>query len=124
MGKVWAIEVCLGTFFETRSSFGLLQGTEVSGQLTLKHIYEIALLKSEDAALRTTSLQGICASLISEAHRVGIEVLSREEEAAIRGDPESAASAYAEFLRRREEEVAQRKKALEERKQAKMMRVS
>lgn len=82
------------------------------------------MLKSEDAALRTTSLQGICASLVSEAHRVGIEVLSREEEAAIRGGPESAASAYAEFLRRRDEEVAQRKKALEERKQAKMMRVS
>lgn len=82
------------------------------------------MLKSEDAALRTTSLQGICASLVSEAHRVGIEVLSREEEAAIRGGPESATSAYAEFLRRRDEEVAQRKKALEERKQAKMMRVS
>ncbi|KAL5964986.1 39S ribosomal protein L11 mitochondrial [Taenia solium] len=107
-----------------RMAAGAKKGTEVSGQLTLKHIYEIALLKSEDAALRTTSLQGICASLISEAHRVGIEVLSREKEAAIRGDPESAASAYAEFLRRRDEEVAQRKKALEERKQAKMMRVS
>ncbi|EUB59938.1 39S ribosomal protein L11 [Echinococcus granulosus] len=98
--------------------------TEVSGQLTLKHIYEIAVLKSEDAALRTTSLQAICASLIAEAHRMGIEVLSREEEAAVRKDPDSAASAYAEFLRRRDEEVAQRKKALEEKKQAKMMRVS
>lgn len=96
----------------------------MSGQLTLKHIYEIALLKSEDAALRTSSLQAICASLISEAHRVGIQVLSREEEAACRGDPESAAAAYAEFLRKREEEVAQRKKELDEKKQAKMMRVS
>ncbi|CDI97716.1 mitochondrial ribosomal protein l11 [Echinococcus multilocularis] len=99
-------------------------GTEVSGQLTLKHIYEIAVLKSEDAALRTTSLQAICASLIAEAHRMGIEVLSREEEADVRKDPDSAASTYAEFLRRRDEEVAQRKKALEEKKQAKLMRVS
>ncbi|VUZ44938.1 unnamed protein product [Hymenolepis diminuta] len=99
-------------------------GTEISGQLTLKHIYEIACLKKEDPALKTWSLQAICASLISEAHRVGIQVLSREEEAELRGDPETAAVNYAEFLRRRDEEVAQRKKTLEEKKQAKMMRVS
>lgn len=100
-------------------------GTEISGQLTLKHIYEIALLKSEDAALRGWSLQAICASLISEAHRVGIQVLSREEEAALRGgDPKAAARAYADFLKQRDIEVAQRKQALEEKKQAKMMRVS
>ena len=95
----------------------------MAGELTLKHIYEIALLKSEDPALCTSSMQSICASLISEAHRIGIRVLSREE-AEARGDPETAAAAYAEFLRQRDEYVAQGKKSLEEKKQAKMMRVS
>nr|CDS29626.1 mitochondrial ribosomal protein l11 [Hymenolepis microstoma] len=99
-------------------------GTEISGQLTLKHIYEIACLKKDDVNLKTWSLQAICASLISEAHRVGIQVLSREEEAELRGDPKTAAANYAEFLRKRDEEVAQRKKDLDEKKQAKMMRVS
>lgn len=92
--------------------------------MTLKHIYEIALLKHEDPALRTWSLRSICTSLISEAHRIGIQVLSRDEEAQLRGDPKTAAANYAEFLHRRDEEVALRKKALEEKKQAKMMRVS
>ncbi len=95
-------------------------GTEVSGRLTLKHIYEIALLKKEDPALKTSSLQSICASLISEAHRVGIEVLSKAEADSGVHTPE----AYAEFLKQRDVEVAERKKSLEEKKQAKMMRVS
>ncbi|VDD83666.1 unnamed protein product [Mesocestoides corti] len=93
-------------------------GSEVSGRLTLKHIYEIALLKKEDPASQASSLQSICASLISEAHRVGIDVLSRSEAAS--HTPES----YAEFMKQREIDVLERKKELEEKKQAKMMRIS
>lgn len=97
----------------------------MSGRLTLKHIYEIALLKSEDAALRTVSLQSICASLISEAHRIGIEVLpggAAEGEGS--GDVCHNPETYAAFLKQRDIDVALRKKAIEEKKQAKMMRVS
>uniref|UniRef100_A0A0V0JAA2 Large ribosomal subunit protein uL11m n=1 Tax=Schistocephalus solidus TaxID=70667 RepID=A0A0V0JAA2_SCHSO len=97
-------------------------GTEVAGRLTLKHIYEIACLKKQDAALETVPLKSICISLISTAHRLGIQIISREE--LENGSVDHSPEAYAEFLKQRDIDVAARKKALEEKKQAKLMRVS
>ncbi|KAI7871169.1 50S ribosomal protein L11 [Spinellus fusiger] len=50
-------------------------GTEVAGKVTLKHIYEIAKLKQEDANLKHLSLESICGSIIGVAKSVGIEVV-------------------------------------------------
>ena len=49
-------------------------GQEVAGKVSLKHIYEIAELKSKDACWETKSLEEICRSIIGTAHSCGIQV--------------------------------------------------
>lgn len=48
--------------------------------MTLKQIYEIALVKSQDKALRNMSLQGVCKSLIHSAHSIGIKIINDRSE--------------------------------------------
>lgn len=100
----------------------LHSGTEVCGRLTLKHIYHIAELKQQDAALETTDLKKICSMLIGAAHRLGIEVLSKEQ--LDKGLVDHSPAGYAQFLRERELFLAQKKKDLEEKKLAKMTRTN
>lgn len=79
--------------------------------MTLKHIYEIAKIKQEDPGLDVKSLQEICRYIIGTAKSCGIAVVK-----------ELDAKEYGEFLTERAAVVAQQKKELQEKKEAKMLR--
>jgi len=51
-------------------------GRDTAGYVTLKQIYEIALIKSEDHAFRNTPLIGVCKCLIHSCHSMGIQVVN------------------------------------------------
>ncbi|XP_060711591.1 39S ribosomal protein L11, mitochondrial [Hemiscyllium ocellatum] len=63
-------------------------GHEVAGMVTLKHIYEIAKVKSQDESfqLQDMSLENVCKTLIGCAKSLGIKVV-----------PELTAEDYARF---------------------------
>lgn len=86
-------------------------GREVSGKLTLKHIYEIAKIKSEDPSLQLLSLQDICKMIIGIAHSCGIEVVE-----------ELDSKEYGEFLIERQGVVEIQKQQLQEKKEARLLR--
>ncbi|XP_053891880.1 39S ribosomal protein L11, mitochondrial [Malaclemys terrapin pileata] len=70
-------------------------GHEVAGMVTLKHLYEIALVKSKNSnfVVRDTSLEKVVKSLIGSAKTLGIKVvrdLSAEEYAVFRQQREEA----------------------------------
>ncbi|XP_007442973.1 39S ribosomal protein L11, mitochondrial [Python bivittatus] len=72
-------------------------GHEVAGMLTLKHLYEIALVKSQDTAfvLRDMPLETVIKTLIGSARSLGIKVVK-----------ELNAEEYGVFLKEREEKLA------------------
>lgn len=86
-------------------------GPEVAGRITLKHIYEIAKIKAEDPPLECTSLEIICKMMIGTARSCGIEVVRHL-------DPVE----YAQFLEDRKVIIAQQRKELDEKKEARMLR--
>ena len=55
--------------------FDIMSGHEVAGVVTLKHIYEIACIKKNDAAFARVSLESICKTIIGSARSLGIEVV-------------------------------------------------
>ncbi|XP_072101705.1 large ribosomal subunit protein uL11m isoform X1 [Mobula birostris] len=78
-------------------------GHEVAGMVTVKHIYEIAKVKSEDESfqLQDMSLRDVCKSLIGTAQALGIKVvrdLSAEEYASFREQREEQLKAEASSL--------------------------
>ncbi|KAJ9198458.1 hypothetical protein DTO166G4_2244 [Paecilomyces variotii] len=50
-------------------------GKDVIGQVSLKHVYEIAKIKHSELRLSGLSLQGLCKSVIAQARSIGIEVV-------------------------------------------------
>lgn len=86
-------------------------GQEIAGKLTLRHLYEIAKIKSQDPPLTLLSLQQIVQMLVGIARTCGIKIV-REL------DPDE----YAVFLKEREVIVAEQKEALQAAKEAKMLR--
>lgn len=50
-------------------------GHEVVGEVTLKHIYEIAQIKSKDPAFEGISLESVCKTIIGSARSLGINVV-------------------------------------------------
>lgn len=86
---------------------------EQAGKITLKHVYEIAVLKKQDPVNRHTDLKEMCEMVIECAHTCGIDVVRHL-------DPEE----YGEFLKEREKVVEEQEKALLEAKQAKLLRVA
>ncbi|XP_063172919.1 large ribosomal subunit protein uL11m [Candoia aspera] len=72
-------------------------GHEVAGMLTLKHLYEIALVKSQDSAfvLRDMPLETVIKTLIGSARSMGIKVVK-----------ELNAEEYGVFLKEHEEKLA------------------
>jgi large subunit ribosomal protein L11 len=50
-------------------------GTEVVGNVSLKHVYEIAKIKQQDQNLKHLSLESISSSIIGVAKSVGIQVV-------------------------------------------------
>lgn len=50
-------------------------GKEVVGEVTLKHIYEIARMKQTETRLSGLSLEGLCKSVMSQAKSMGVKVV-------------------------------------------------
>ncbi|XP_073999042.1 mitochondrial ribosomal protein L11 [Rhodnius prolixus] len=88
-------------------------GREVCGKITLKHLYEIAKIKSEDPPMECLSLEEICKKFIGIAHSCGIEVVHSLDPAE-----------YQKFLEERKDITAQQKKELQEKREAKMLRTT
>lgn len=87
-------------------------GKEVAGKVSLKHIYEIAKIKSEDPSFELVPLQTICKSIIGSAHTLGIEVVKELK-------PEE----YGQFLQERKIFLEEREKELEEIQTKKLLRL-
>lgn len=86
---------------------------EMAGKITLKHLYEIAKIKSEDPTMALLSLEQVCTMMVGIARTCGIEVV-REI------DPEE----YKEFLKMREETIAKHREELRLAKESKMLRTN
>jgi large subunit ribosomal protein L11 len=50
-------------------------GSETVGQVTLKHVYEIAKIKQSETRLSGLSLEGLCKSVIAQAKSMGVKVV-------------------------------------------------
>ncbi|RWS06066.1 39S ribosomal protein L11-like protein [Dinothrombium tinctorium] len=86
---------------------------EVSGKITVKHVYEIAKIKSQDEMYDCIPLQTICKEIIHRARTMGIQVVHRLD-----------ANEYAQFLEERKQIVEKQLKEIEEIKQAKLLRTA
>ncbi|KAL5008264.1 hypothetical protein ScPMuIL_013845 [Solemya velum] len=91
---------------------GAMSGQETAGKITLKHVYEIAKIKSEDPPFENIPLQEICKRVIGTAHSCGIEIVRKLE-----------SEDYAQFLIQRKEIVAQQQEELKQQREAKMLRL-
>ena len=78
-----------------------------------KHLYEIALVKSQDPPLQMVDLQEVCRLLIDSANSLGIKVVDEI-------DPEW----YQEFLEERKEIVRKQKEEIQAIKEAKLLRTA
>ncbi len=50
-------------------------GSEVVGEVSLKHIYEVAKIKQSELRLSGISLQSLCKSVIAQAKTIGVKVV-------------------------------------------------
>ncbi|XP_033227360.1 39S ribosomal protein L11, mitochondrial [Belonocnema kinseyi] len=103
------------TYF-LKQAAGISRGTmqpkkEIAGKITLKHLYEIAKIKSQDPPLALMSLQQITQMMVGIADTCGIEIVR-----------ELDAKEYEEFLKERAIIVAQQKEDLKAAKEAKLLR--
>jgi len=84
---------------------------DVAGKITLKHLYEIAKIKSEDPTMALLDLQKITQMLVGVARTCGIEIvreLDPEEYAQFMKDRKIRLDEYDEELREIRERKAQR----------------
>ena len=79
--------------------------------LCRKHLYEIAVVKSQDPPLQMVDLSDVCRQLIDSANTLGIKVVDSI-------DPEW----YQDFLEERKEIVRKQKEELQALKEAKLLR--
>lgn len=49
-------------------------GNEIVGEISLKHVYEIAKIKQSELRLSGLSLEGLCKTVIAQAKSVGVKV--------------------------------------------------
>lgn len=84
---------------------------ETAGMITLKHLYELAVLKIQDPPNALLTLPQMCEMLIGAARSCGIEIVRDL-------DPEE----YGRFLAERKAVVDQQKVDLQEKREAKMLR--
>lgn len=84
---------------------------EIAGKLSLKHVYEIAKVKSKDEWYDCVPLDKICQEIIDEARFMGFEVVKHLNEVE-----------YAKFLKFREGVIQDQIKSIEERRQLRLQR--
>lgn len=49
-------------------------GNEIVGEISLKHVYEIAKIKQSELRMSGLSLEGLCKTVIAQAKSVGVKV--------------------------------------------------
>lgn len=79
----------------------------------MKHLYEIAKIKSEDPPLSLLTLEQITQMFVGIARTIGIQIVRDLD-----------ADEYAQFLKEREVIVAEQKAKIQEAKEAKMLRTA
>ena len=84
---------------------------EIAGYISVKHVYEIARVKSADPMYDCVPLQKICEDVIIAANTMGIKTVHNLDD-----------KWYSEFLEKRKEEVVEQIKKLEEKRQSKVLR--
>lgn len=84
---------------------------EIAGKLSLKHVYEIAQVKSKDEWYDCVPLDRICQEIIDEARYMGFEVVKKLE-----------VEEYGKFLKFREGVIQEQIKLLDERRQQRIQR--
>merc|ERR1712061_318342 len=77
------------------------------------HLYEIALVKSQDPPLQMVDLQDVCRQLVDSANSLGIKVVDEL-------DPDW----YQKFLEERKEIVKTQKEEIQKAKEAKLLRTA
>lgn len=53
----------------------MLPGKESVGEVSLKHVYDIAKIKQSELRLSGLSLEGLCKSVVAQAKSIGITVV-------------------------------------------------
>ncbi|XP_055298036.1 39S ribosomal protein L11, mitochondrial [Sitodiplosis mosellana] len=86
-------------------------GHEIAGKITLRHLYEIAKIKLQDPPNALLTHKQMCEMLVGVARSCGVQIVRNL-------DPNE----YAKFLAERKIIIAQQKAALEEEREAKMLR--
>lgn len=86
---------------------------EVAGMITVKHVYEIAKIKSHDSRYDCVPIQKIFQEVCRSARSCGVRVVHRLDE-----------KEYAAFIEERKEIVKQQLLELEEKRQARMLRTT
>lgn len=86
-------------------------GHEVAGKITYRHLYEIAKIKLQDPPNALLDHQQMCQMLVGVCRTCGVEIV-REL------DPVD----YGKFLEKRKIVIAEQKAAIEEAREAKMLR--
>ncbi|EZA55831.1 hypothetical protein DMN91_012105 [Ooceraea biroi] len=92
---------------------GKMKTGEIAGKITLKHLYEIAKIKSEDPPNALLSLEDMTKMMVGIARTCGIEIV-REL------DPEE----YRQFLKEREANVKVYLEELQAAKESKLLRTN
>ncbi|GMR41093.1 hypothetical protein PMAYCL1PPCAC_11288, partial [Pristionchus mayeri] len=115
--RSYDLEICSPTSsWLLKQAAGIRRGKqnadEIAGILSVKHIYEIALVKSKDKALIGVPLQKICRDLVKQCFTLGIKVQNEDL------DPEE----LGKFLEERKQVVADQLQAFADKKAAKMLR--
>ena len=80
--------------------------------MTVKHVYEIAKIKSTDPSMEGYDMKEICKFVIHVAHTCGIQVVTSL-------DPVE----YRQFLDERKDILEEQEKELEQIRQAKLLRI-
>ncbi|KHN86270.1 putative 39S ribosomal protein L11, mitochondrial [Toxocara canis] len=117
--RTYDLEICspMTTWLLKRAA-GIRRGKqfhgEIVGKLSVKHIYEIAKVKSKDKCLVGVPLQDICRMIIKTCRTMGIEVIREDL------DPNE----YRAFLEKRKKIVDEQLKELAEKKAAKVLRTT
>uniref|UniRef100_A0A9J2PKE0 Large ribosomal subunit protein uL11m n=1 Tax=Ascaris lumbricoides TaxID=6252 RepID=A0A9J2PKE0_ASCLU len=117
--RTYDLEICTPTTsWLLKRAAGIRRGRqipgEIAGRLSVKHIYEIAKVKSRDKCLVGVPLQDICRMIIKSCRTMGIEVVREDL------NPDE----YRAFLEKRKEIVDGQLKELAEKKAAKMLRTT
>ncbi|UMM26043.1 hypothetical protein L5515_005604 [Caenorhabditis briggsae] len=117
--RTYDLEICTPTTtWMLKQAAGIGRGKsskdEIVGKLTVKHLYEIAKVKSRDKALQHVELEHICRMLIKTCRTLGIEVQYHDL------NPDE----LKEFLVARKEKVDAQLKELADKKAAKMLRTT